>query len=630
MKTLNFFKRFVGSAMILLAMATPMFTSCYDDSALNEQIEELQKEVDQIKSDLAALKAAAENGLSVLEVNEIEGGYELVMSDGSKITLRNGADGEKGEKGDKGDTGSAGAKGEKGDKGDTGAQGEKGDKGDTGAQGEKGDKGDTGAQGEKGDKGDPGEDGDAFFKSVELSEDGAYLVITLIDGTVYKLPMGGFNIMFDAVDYEGLAGEVVTVPYTLAGVREGEQVYVRILAANNCTAVVESSAVKVTLAEGEGYVDLYALNNTTGELKARTLEFTAEGIKVGATEFTVSPLGGDVEVPVTTAQDYEVEIEGDWLTYVETKAVREETVVLTAEAANTTKSDLKATVKFVAGEKTLATLNVVQKNYYPELIEVDGEPVEWAETFDLYRNEDATGDPAVSKKGVFTFALSDDFSKGVYKISNMFMAALYYGEGYQQISNKGGEYYADVEGDVLTIYMDGAVKSYGFTEDIEVAYDATAKTFSIAETLEGMVYGDGFNRTGYLANYQAAVKVDAPAGDEDSVFGNYLESFNSTSTSTAAPGGYLTIEASDNDAKGNVKITAMLGQTGLSLYGTMNDDKTEIVVPAAAYGDYSPSAMLGNFGPCPGFTLTISNGMITLPDGVFNTYPVITGYSATK
>ena len=53
--------------MIALAMATPLFTSCYDDSALNEKLEDIQTEVDKLKSDLAALQAAVDNNLSVVD-----------------------------------------------------------------------------------------------------------------------------------------------------------------------------------------------------------------------------------------------------------------------------------------------------------------------------------------------------------------------------------------------------------------------------------------------------------------------------------------------------------------------------------------------------------------------------------
>ena len=51
--------------------------------------------------------------------------------------------------------------------------------------------------------------------------------------------------------------------------------------------------------------------------------------------YAVSPVGGNVEVPVTTSAEYDREIDGDWLTYTETKAIRTETIVLTAGANET-------------------------------------------------------------------------------------------------------------------------------------------------------------------------------------------------------------------------------------------------------------------------------------------------------
>lgn len=550
-----------------LAAAALLFAGCTKE--LEQRVDQLETDVEQLQSGLDALKKAVEDKLTVEDYKQIEGGYELLMSDGTKLYLYNGADGAKG------------------DKGDTGAQGEKGDKGDTGAQGEKGDTGATGPQGPEGPQGpqgEKGEAGDAFFKSVELSEDGAYLVITLIDGTVYKLPMGSsFNILFTLSETEIVAGETYKVPYQVVGATESDEVYVRILAVSNCAAEVlpAEKAVSVTPEIGAGYVDLYAINNTTGELKAKTISFSGDELmEVETTVFHVSPVGGDVEVPVTTSAEYSLEIEGEWLAYAETKAVREETIVLTAASANTTAYDNKATVKMIskATGKELASFEVTQKNYYPEWIEAEGEQVEWAESFDLYKNEDLSGDPAASKKGVFTFALSDDFTKGAYKVSNMFMAALYYGEGYQQISNKGGEYYADVEGDVLTIYMDGAVKSYGFTCDIEVAYDATEKTFSIAEALEAMVYGDGFNRTGYLANYTAAVKVDAPAGDSP-LAGDWTQTVTFGSASASKDGAATTATVTVSGDQVTIENFILEGVTAT---GTLSGNT--ITIPAANSG----------------------------------------------
>ena len=345
--------------MIALAMATPLFTSCYDDSALNEKLEDIQTEVDKLKSDLAALQAAVDNNLSVVDYKQIEGGYELTMSDGSTITILNGKDG------------AAGAAGK------------------------------DGKDGEKGDK------GDAFFTSVELSKDGLYLVITLVDGTVYNLAMGGFNLVFEAPEALVEEGVAVKVPYAIVGAAETDEVFVRILASSNCTAEVLAAekAVSVTPALGAGYVDVYALNNTTGELKARTIAFNGYSFSVEATEFAASPIGGSVEVPVSTSVDYEVEIDGAWLEYVKTtKAVRNETLVFSAEAENTTGAVRKATVTLKEKEtgKLLASFSVSQNPFFEELLG------EYIESYSQYGQ---------TKNGTLKIERSDDPSKGTYKVT---------------------------------------------------------------------------------------------------------------------------------------------------------------------------------------------------------------------
>ncbi len=158
-------------------------------------------------------------------------GEWLTDASGNKIKA-NGIDGAQGEqgvqgpqgdKGDQGETGAQGPQGDKGDQGETGAQGPQGDKGDqgeTGAQGPQGEQGITpqlkiedgywyvsydngeswsqlgkatgedgqnGADGANGADGKDGKDGDAFFESVDSSNNN-YVVITLADGTVIKLP----------------------------------------------------------------------------------------------------------------------------------------------------------------------------------------------------------------------------------------------------------------------------------------------------------------------------------------------------------------------------------------------------------------------------------------------------------
>lgn len=587
------------------AAAAMMLVGC--TAELEQRVDQLENDVEQIKSGLEALKAAVENKLTVEDYNQIDGGYELLMSDGTKLYIYNGADGAKG------------------DKGDTGAQGDKGDKGDTGAQGPQGEQGPAGPQGPQGEK---GETGDAFFKSVEVVE--GHLVITLIDGTVYELLLaGGFNVVFDTPDYEVEVGQSVKVPYTIIGALESDNVVVRILSASNCEAEVlpAEKAISVTPSFGTGYVDVYAINNTTGEIKAKTLSFDGYEFSVGASTYYVSPAGGNVEVPVTTSIDYEIEIDGAWLAYAETKAVREETVVLAASSANTTSYDNTATVTLKA-KKTgavLATFSVAQKNYYPEWIADEaGEPVEWAETFTLSRYEDVTLDPASvsTKKGVFTFELTDNPAKGAFKVNGMFISDMYWGENSQMVTNQGGTYYADVEGDVLTVYYKDAILSYGFTNDIEIAYNAVEKTFSVAKV---KTYNYANSRDAYIYDYVAAVKVDAPAGEATPIekfAGDWNESFTEAMTSgvpTAVTNDNLKVSVKDGKLYFENMFAVNMYGTPYSgtYYGTLSEDGKTITLE-----DVSTHMF---FGPATGLQLTVEGNTISFTEAF---YGYVTNYVA--
>lgn len=590
------------------AAAAMMLVGC--TAELEQRVDQLENDVEQIKSGLEALKAAVENKLTVEDYNQIDGGYELLMSDGTKLYIYNGADGAKG---DKGDTGAQGDKGDKGDKGDTGAQGPQGEQGPAGPQGPQGEKGET---------------GDAFFKSVEVVE--GHLVITLIDGTVYELLLaGGFNVVFDTPDYEVEVGQSVKVPYTIIGALESDNVVVRILSASNCEAEVlpAEKAISVTPSFGTGYVDVYAINNTTGEIKAKTLSFDGYEFSVGASTYYVSPAGGNVEVPVTTSIDYEIEIDGAWLAYAETKAVREETVVLAASSANTTSYDNTATVTLKA-KKTgavLATFSVAQKNYYPEWIADEaGEPVEWAETFTLSRYEDVTLDPSSvsTKKGVFTFELTDNPAKGAFKVNGMFVSDMYWGENSQMVTNQGGTYYADVEGDVLTVYYKDAILSYGFTNDIEIAYNAVEKTFSVAKV---KTYNYANSRDAYIYDYVAAVKVDAPAGEATPIekfAGDWNESFTEAMTSgvpTAVTNDNLKVSVKDGKLYFENMFAVNMYGTPYSgtYYGTLSEDGKTITLE-----DVSTHMF---FGPATGLQLTVEGNTISFTEAF---YGYVTNYVA--
>lgn len=607
--------------LIGLAAAALLFAGCTKE--LEQRVDQLETDVEQLQSGLDALKKAVDDKLTVEDYKQIEGGYELVMSNGTKLYLYNGADGAKGDKGDKGDTGATGPQG---------PQGEKGDKGDTGAQGEKGDTGATGPQGPQGEK---GEDGDAFFKSVELSEDGAYLVITLVDGTVYNLPMGGFNLVITLENTQIEAGQTVKATYSIVGAAETDEVVVRVLNTSNCVAQVmpEEKTISITPELGAGYVDLYAINNTTGELKAKTVSFDGYAFSVASTVYYPSPAGGYVEVPVTTSIDYEVAVDASWLKYSETKAVREETIVLTATEANTTDNDRETVVVIKAKETgdELAKFTVVQKNYRPEWIADEaGQPVQWQENFEIYKSEynikyNYAAD--VKKKGIFTFELSDDFSKGAFKVKNMFVAGQYYNENGQPVTNQGGEYYADVEGDVLTVLMEGSVKSYGFRADVELKYDSEANTFAVENYFKAYAWGDGLNRDCFINNYTAGVYVPVDPALYDAYVGTWTETYM---FNEALVTNVFTI---DKNADGTLALKAMCPYD-LSNYGSVTRYIANLSGEMSADGkSLTVSGSHDFWGPAGGYSsptavLTLDAEGNLVSDNLFPNY--ISDWKAVK
>ena len=401
-------------------------------------------------------------------------------------------------------------------------------------------------------QGPVGPQGDAFFRSIEFSNDGPKLVISIInpeypDDTtkdlVYEIPVGVFYISFDEMEATGVTTEAKRFNYTISGVSANDEVIVRVLSTNATVyrVVPETNAkgyVEVELPSGEGYVDVYALNNTTGDFKAKS-------IKVEGTDFDLeetvsalhfSPAGDSVELPLTTGVEYEVVMsdnEDDWFSAVaseRTKAVSYETLTLSAPA-NIGTADRKTTVTIskTGTDVVFATFTIEQKNYNPALISdgvgEDAEPIIWEESFGVFAEGKDPADmtqATATYKNTFTIALSDDFSKGAYKISNMFV----YNNAYT--GKTGGTYYADIEGNVLTVYKGtDATYSYNFNDaEVKLTYDSTNKTFASAPIKFGYHFNNADLKNGGVIGgysvkvYEPAVEPEAP-GDSDPIAGTW-------------------------------------------------------------------------------------------------------------
>ena len=194
----------------------------------------------------------------------------------------------------------------------------------------------------------------------------------------------------------------------------------------------------------------------------------------------------------------------------------------------------------------------------------------------------------------------------VYKISNMFKADVYYNQG-QMVSGKGGEYYADIEGNVLTINCKASVVSYGFTGDIKLVYDAEAQTMTASAPIATYAYGGVLaNRECYVANYNVAVKQpEVPSGiDVTALYGTYNED---VAAPYATAKETLVISASDNSAY-DLKMLFFYseGESSYSYdtaYGKVSADGKSITVTVPGYSSF--------YGPVADFVLNVEGNTIS-------------------
>ena len=137
-------------ALGVAAALTALVGCSYDDEAIWTKFDELEQEVQENREDIATLTAlmdALSNGKVITSTETTEEGVTLTFSDGTTVTIKNGADGKDGL---------------------NGADGKDGKDGLNGADGK------------------DGKDGDSMFESIEESD--TEVIITLTDGRVIHLP----------------------------------------------------------------------------------------------------------------------------------------------------------------------------------------------------------------------------------------------------------------------------------------------------------------------------------------------------------------------------------------------------------------------------------------------------------
>lgn len=224
---------------------------------------------------------------------------------------------------------------------------------------------------------------------------------------------GGVKLQFKGVDkiksikLEGIGGELISGKSTVVGYVNGDAPSitmhsgtaaktveldcgegVQLNEINPVTFILAvppvtfASGMKITVTDTDGMSR--TLTNTSSNTVKRSslltfpvITYKQEGVfelEDGAvTSYELSAEGGTIEIPVVTNQDYKVvvpESAKDWISVVETKALRKEVVVL-GVAANSTANNRSAEVVIISlGGETLQSISISQPSASSSVIDL--------------------------------------------------------------------------------------------------------------------------------------------------------------------------------------------------------------------------------------------------------------------
>ena len=377
---------FALAAVLAFAACTP---EAYDDSAIKDQINNLDDRLTKVEEDLAtlelnvsAMKTLAEalkTGKYIVSYEALadQTGYTITFNDGTSIVVKHG---EKGETGATGATGNTGATGAAGKDGVTPTITVKDVDGVLYwfINGEQGPAVYEGTPVFTSKDGNlyvtyPGETeaqwigaltGKSIFDSVVVDEENGVVVFTFVGengqpGDSFTLPLAAkFELVINTNVGLEAGATSVEIPYEVKGANATTVVDVITV---GCEAVVEAKVIKVSNIAAGAQLLVFA-DNGEGKTSIKKVTFESESFSVEAVDFTVPAEGGQVVVKGVSNIAFEVIIpaEATWLTQAETKSAFELTFV--AEA-NTLQEVRSAEVSFVreGTDEVLKTVTIAQE-----------------------------------------------------------------------------------------------------------------------------------------------------------------------------------------------------------------------------------------------------------------------------
>ena len=300
------FFRFLASAFLTIAA-----TSCYDDTALINDLEDMKQKYSELSKEIEMihdLLSATESGNFITSIKETSEGYKITLASGETIKIRHGKDGENGKDGV--DSGLALCQ----------------------------------------------------FKDIIIAEESITFILS--DGQEFVIPIiKPLDITFDIPD-ESLyvPDSPIKIGYTITG--GGPDNLIAVSRAATIEAKDANSGTITISGVGDSF-DLI-VHVTDGVFKStfKVLKFVAGICHPNISQSTyVSSQEGTLEIPMLTNIEYSVEIPGcDWITVApESKAhdIREETLTLNI-AENTSSESRTAIVEFWFGQQFWCSLKIVQ------------------------------------------------------------------------------------------------------------------------------------------------------------------------------------------------------------------------------------------------------------------------------
>jgi hypothetical protein len=247
----------------------------FDDTSIKDRIDALEEQMQENTNALRKLSnklgEASEKGLTVI-VAPVTGGNKLTFSDGTSVTVMDGA------------------------------------------------KGDQGVQGK------PGETGIGSVVTIAESADGDSYIISIDDKRYTIAKTVVFSLKLQTTELTMSPGKSEEIAYSLIGADSDAIVFVNACSGYMAKVDMENSKVVVTAPDvlpETGFVIITARNDATAEESSQCISFLNGSLTVTADAQTVEAEGGIVTLTVTADSAYDVTVPDDcsWVEIVNTKAV---------------------------------------------------------------------------------------------------------------------------------------------------------------------------------------------------------------------------------------------------------------------------------------------------------------------